>query len=81
MPPVSLLTGGCFKTQEQKMKRSDLIQDSLEISVRLWSLCRAANIKTFGELVDTPTRDLLKLRGFGKVTLAEIDNIRSRITR
>lgn len=47
----------------------------LDLSVRARNSLLDSCIFTIGELVETPTKELLKIRSLGKATLEELENM------
>ena len=69
-----------FDEATQKMRQ--LLKSKLtdmDLSVRALNCLKAAEVETLGELVSFDKHDLLKLRNFGKKSLAELEDcVRSR---
>ncbi|NLZ95967.1 MAG: DNA-directed RNA polymerase subunit alpha, partial [Bacteroidales bacterium] len=53
-----------------KRKLSDL-----NLSVRALNCLKAANVESLGQLVEYNSNDLLKIRNFGKKSLAELEEL------
>ena len=63
-------------TEKERVKRILLTNvDDLELSVRAHNCLKAANIKNIAELVRREESEMLKLRNFGRKSLAELSAI------
>lgn len=45
-----------------------------DFSVRTWNCLVAADVKTLGDLISLKKTDYLRLRGFGRISLGEIED-------
>lgn len=57
----------------RKLLKTNL--NELDLSMRAYNCLKAANIKTLGDLVSLEIPELLKLRNFGKKSLAELEKL------
>ena len=74
--PTFWIPGRVASTDREKTQQ--LLQtplDALKLSTRARKLLKAAEIKTFGELVTSEAADMMTFRNFGKKSLTELENL------
>lgn len=62
-----------FSTEQARILTTPI--EDLDISIRAKTCLRAAKLYTLSEVLQTPIRDMLKFRNFGKKSLREIRDI------